>query len=148
MRRLVYTWRCDGQPHAAVRLRARISRHVTTTPLELQSATELSAKLQCGDISAVDLIDACARRYELHNPTVNAVVAARYDAAREEARRADERIARGEPIGPLHGLPIALKDVTDTAGVRTTYGSRQFRDHVPTDDAVLAQRLKEAGAIL
>ena len=117
-------------------------------PLELQSATALSARMRRGEVSAVEVVDACAQAYERHNPNVNAVVTPLYDVARTQAVAADARRARGEPVGPLHGIPIALKDMTETAGVRTTYGSRQFAQYVPEHDALLAQRLKDSGAIL
>src|SRR6516162_9084175 len=118
---------------------------MTTSALEFQSATELSGRLRRRDVSAVELVEASARRYEQHNASVNAVVTPLYDAALERARRADERLSRGGPTPPLHALPLALKDLTETAGVRTTYGSRRFEHYVPAEDAVLARRLEEAG---
>jgi amidase len=121
---------------------------VSDLPLELQSATALSARLRRGELSAVDLLEACARAYERHNPQLNAVVTPLYDAAHARAVDADARRLRGEEVGPLHGVPIALKDMTETAGVRTTYGSRAFAHSVPPRDALLARRLKDAGAVL
>ncbi len=121
---------------------------MSATPLELQSATELRARLRSGDVSAVELLHACASAYERHNPRLNAVVTPLYDAARAQAIDADARRSRGGDLPPLHGLPLALKDMTETAGVRTTYGSRAFEHLVPEHDALLTQRLKAAGAIL
>lgn len=121
---------------------------MSNTLLELESATALSVRLRRGEVSAVEVLDACARAYERHNPDLNAVVTALYDVARAQAVEADARRARSEDLLPLHGLPVVLKDMTETAGVRTTYGSRAFAQHVPKHDALLAQRLKQAGAIL
>lgn len=121
---------------------------MSDTPLELQSATELSARLRAGYVSAVEVLDACTRAYERHNPQLNAVVTPLYVRARAHAIAADARRSRGEPLGLLHGIPLALKDMTETAGVRTTYGSRAFADHVPSQDALLVTRLNNAGAIL
>jgi amidase len=78
---------------------------------------------------------------------VNAVVTRTFDAALDQAARADEALARGAEPGPLHGLPVAHKDLHDTAGVRTTYGSVLFADHVPDRDALVVQRMSQAGAI-
>jgi amidase len=121
---------------------------VSDTPPGLQSATELSARLRHGEVSAVEVLDACAGAYERHNPRLNAVVTPLYDVARAQAIDADARRSRGEQVGPLHGLPLVLKDMTETAGVRTTYGSQAFAQHVPEHDALLAERLKNAGALL
>jgi amidase len=90
--------------------------------VEFQSATQLSARLRARELSAVEVLDACARCYDQWNPRVNAVVTPLFEAARAQAHEADERLARGEDVGPLHGLPVALKDMTETRGVRTTYG--------------------------
>jgi amidase len=104
--------------------------------------------VRAGALSAVELLDAHLERIDALNPAVNAVVTVVPDAARAAARAADRRHAAGEPLPPLHGLPIAHKDLVDTAGVRTTYGSPAYRDHVPDADELLPQRLRAAGAIL
>ena len=82
------------------------------------------------------------------NPRINAVVSLRPEEALAEADAADRRAAGGAPLGPLHGLPIAIKDLEDTAGIRTTYGSLMFADHVPAVDGLVVQRLRAAGAIV
>ena len=82
------------------------------------------------------------------NPRLNAVVSLRPEEALAEADAADRRTAAGAPLGPLHGLPIAIKDLEDTAGIRTTYGSTMFADHVPAVDSLLVRRLRAAGAIV
>ena len=82
------------------------------------------------------------------NPKFNAIVTLVEDQARAAARGAKRRIRRGEPIGPLHGLPVGIKDVTLTAGIRTTFGSPLYKDNVPDEDAEVVRRLKAAGAIV
>jgi amidase len=82
------------------------------------------------------------------NPRITAVVSLRPEEALAEADAADRRAAAGAPLGPLHGLPIAIKDLEDTAGIRTTYGSTMFADHVPAVDSLLVRRLRDAGAIV
>jgi amidase len=86
-------------------------------------------------------------RIERVNGKVNAIVTLVADRALEDAARADEQLARGVAVGPLHGLPIAHKDLVDTAGIRTTRGSPFYRDHVPTENALIVTRIRAAGAI-
>jgi amidase len=119
-----------------------------TNDLAFQSAVQLSSALRRGDVSAVEVVHACARHFEQVNGLVNAIVTPLFERAHKEAEGADRRRIRGETLGPLHGLPLALKDMTETAGVRTTYGARLFERHVPAKDALLAQRLSASGAIL
>ncbi|MBP2702311.1 amidase [Microbispora sp. RL4-1S] len=111
------------------------------------TATEMSVLLRAREVSAVELTESCLRRIEDANGRVNAIVTLVPDLALDEARRADADLARGRWRGPLHGLPVAHKDLVDTAGIRTTYGSAQYADHVPEDDDVLVQRIREAGGI-
>ncbi len=92
-------------------------------------------------------MEAHLAQIERVNPRVNAVVTMIADRALEQAALADERQARGEPLGPLHGLPIAHKDLVLTKGVRTTFGSPIYRDFVPEEDALIVERLRNAGAI-
>ncbi|GII76883.1 amidase [Sphaerisporangium rufum] len=110
-------------------------------------ATELRRLLGTGQISAVELTEACLRRIDEVNGQVNAIVTLTADQALARARELDGDFARGRPAGPLHGLPIAYKDLTDTAGIRTTYGSPLFADHVPGTDAPVVRRARAAGAI-
>lgn len=110
-------------------------------------ATELARLLHAKTISARDVVGAHLSRIEAVNPTVNAVITVTADPAMEEARAADDRLARGEPVGLLHGLPIAHKDLQETRGIRTTFGSPIFRDYLPDKDSPLVERLKRAGAI-
>ena len=111
-------------------------------------ATEQAALLRSGAVSSVELVREHLDRIERLNDVVNAVVTLVPERALAAAEEADARRARGEPLPPLHGLPIAHKDLVDTAGVRTTYGSPSFRDHVPDGDELLVTRIRAAGAIM
>lgn len=111
------------------------------------SAVELAARIRTKQVSARDVMAAHLKQIERVNPKVNAIVTLAADRAMADAARADEQLARGEAVGPLHGLPVAHKDLVDTAGIRTTYGSLFYRDHVPTKDALLVSRIRAAGAV-
>ena len=111
------------------------------------SAVDLAARIRRRDVSAREVLEAHLARIARVNPAVNAIVTLVPEQARAWARAADERQARGEPLGPLHGLPVAHKDLVDTAGIRTTRGSPLFADHVPTTDALIVSRIRAAGAI-
>jgi amidase len=114
----------------------------------LLAATEQARALRAGACSARELVTAHLERIERIDPLVNAIVTRTPERALAAADEADRRRARGDDLPPLHGLPIAHKDLQDTAGVRTTYGSPSYRDHVPTTDSLQVERLREAGAIL
>lgn len=109
-------------------------------------AGELAALVRARELSPVELVEAELSRIEELNPTLNAVVTV-YPDALDRAREAEEAVIRGDSLGPLHGVPFTIKDTFDTAGVRTTRGSRLFADHVPSEDAVAVARLRAAGAI-
>ena len=100
------------------------------------------------ELSAEELMTRFLARIEAVNPTVNAIVTLLPEAALEGARAADAALARGESPGPLHGLPIACKDLTLTRGIRTTFGSPIYRDFVPEEDELYVERLRAAGAII
>lgn len=110
-------------------------------------ATDLSRLIQRGEVSSEEVMRHHLDTIEALNPDVNAVVTLTPEAAQNEARAADQARARGDDLGLLHGLPVAHKDLVDTSGVRTTYGSPIFADHVPDCDALIVERLKGAGAI-
>ena len=112
------------------------------------SATEARRLIGCKRLSPIELVDSCIARIEMVNPTVNAVVAECYDRARVEAHAATEALVTGDSLGALHGLPFGVKDLNDTEGVVTTYGSPLYRDHVPTKDELLVAKLRRAGGIL
>jgi len=118
------------------------------TDLDRASASELVAKLSAGEVSSRELLDGYLDRVERINPTINAVVALDVERARERAAAADEGQARGESWGPLHGLPMTVKDSFETEGLVTTAGARELADHVPRRDAEAVARLKAAGAIV
>src|SRR5258708_4445825 len=99
-------------------------------------------------ISPVEHATACLDRIERLNPVLNAFITVTQKGAMAQARVAEDEIQRGQWRGPLHGIPIGLKDLIDTAGVRTTCGSALFTDRVPTSAAGVVQRLKRAGAVL
>jgi amidase len=112
------------------------------------TATDLAARIRRREISAVEVMDAHLARIERVNPLLNAIVTVDADGARLAAAEADRTLAAGATAGVLHGLPIAVKDLEDTAGMRTTYGSPIYRDHVPREDGLLVARLRRAGAIV
>ncbi|MFF4828602.1 amidase [Streptomyces sp. NPDC001312] len=110
-------------------------------------AVDLAARISRGELSAREVVQAHLDRIERHNPAVNAIVTLDSEGALAAAAAADERQARGEELGPLHGLPIAFKDTHLTRGMRTTHGSPLFAEHVPHEDELLVQRIQGAGAI-
>ena len=112
------------------------------------SAVELARMLRTKELSARDVVGAHLTQIERVNPTVNAIVTLVAEQAMERARLADEDLAHGRDVGPLHGLPIAHKDLQPTAGIRTTFGSPIYKDFVPSEDALLVDRLRRAGAIV
>lgn len=115
--------------------------------LTRQSAVALRQLLLSRQISASELLGACVDVIERENPGVNALVTLTLDAAADAARVADQRLAAGR-ARPLEGLPVAIKDTTLTAGIRTTFGMRAFADHVPAVDHVVVQRLRAGGAVI
>ena len=112
------------------------------------SATELRQLMAERAISPVEILDQCLARIASVNPAVNAVVTLDENGARAAARIAEAAILRGDDLGPLHGIPVLIKDTQDTAGLRTTYGSPLFADHIPTADQGSVARLRAAGAII
>jgi len=111
------------------------------------SAIELAARIRRKDVSARAVLNAHLARIERLNPKVNAIVTLVADRAMADAARADELTAQGGQLGALHGLPVAHKDLVDTAGIRTTRGSMFYRDHIPERDALIVTRIRAAGAI-
>ena len=104
--------------------------------------------LRRGDVSAVELVDGAVARIEALNPRLNIVVATDFERARSKAIAADAALAASEAVGPLHGLPITIKDSFETADLVTTCGAPELRDHVPDSSALAVERLTEAGAII
>jgi amidase len=110
-------------------------------------ATELAALVRAREVSARELMDAHLDRIERLNPSLNAIVTLDAEGARAAADAADARLAAGDEVGPLHGLPVAHKDTHATGGMRTTWGSPLHADTVPERDELVVARLKAAGAI-
>src|SRR5215472_5743295 len=116
--------------------------------LTLLELAEVSQAVQKKKVSPVELTEACLKEIEGRNRELNAFITVTAESALAEARRAEAEIARGEWKGPLHGIPLAVKDLAETAGVRTTAASAVLKDHVPAADAEVIRRLRAAGAVL
>src|SRR5262245_15988248 len=108
----------------------------------------LSELIRKQTVSPVEIVTTCLRRIEALNPTLNAFITVLNDQAQAQARHAEAEIKAGQWRGPLHGIPIGLKDFYDTASVKTTAAFEHFRNRIPQQDAKAVARLKEAGAIL
>jgi amidase len=119
----------------------------TTSDICTLSAVDLARLIRVKELSARDVVGAHLAQIERVNPRVNAIVTLLADRAMDRASAADEALARGEDVGPLHGLPIAHKDLQPTRGIRTTFGSPIYKDFVPADDSLLVERIRTAGAI-
>ena len=111
------------------------------------TATELTHRIRAKDISAREVMEAHLAQIDRVNPKVNAIVTLLPEQAINQARVADNALSRGDEVGPLHGLPVAHKDLVNTKGIRTTFGSPIFQNFVPDQDALIVERLKQAGAI-
>jgi aspartyl-tRNA(Asn)/glutamyl-tRNA(Gln) amidotransferase subunit A len=120
----------------------------TADELAFSSVSGAAALLRAGKISPVDLVHACLGRIEAHNPVLNAFITVTAESALQEASDAQAEMRRGKWRGPLHGIPVAVKDMIDTRGVRTTGASAVYRDRIPDADAAVVSRLRRAGAIL
>ncbi|WP_372911078.1 amidase [Salinigranum sp.] len=113
------------------------------------SAAVLASRIRRGDLSPVAVVDACLERIDARNEDTNAFVTVLEEEARERAKEAEAAVRRGEELGPLHGVPIAIKDLFDfKAGVRNTMGSVPFAEFVPEESATYVRRLEDAGAIV
>jgi amidase len=113
-----------------------------------RTAVDLARLLRAKALSAREVVAAHLARIDRVNPSLNAIVTRVDERALAHAQAADEALARGEAVGPLHGLPIAHKDLQPTSGIRTTFGSPIFRDFVPQEDALVVERMRRAGAIV
>jgi len=121
---------------------------VTSRDHLFTSALELRARIRARELSSAEVTEAVLQQIADTQPTLNAFITVDGDNAMRAAREADEAVARGDDLGPLHGIPISIKDIINTAGLRTTWGSRLMADNVPDADAVAVARLKKAGAII
>jgi aspartyl-tRNA(Asn)/glutamyl-tRNA(Gln) amidotransferase subunit A len=118
------------------------------TDLAFIPAAELAAMIRNREISPLEVAAATLARIEESQPVLNAFITVASEPAMAAAREAERAVMRGDRLGPLHGVPLAVKDLVPTSGIRTTWGSRIFKDHVPDADAVVVARLKRAGAIV
>jgi aspartyl-tRNA(Asn)/glutamyl-tRNA(Gln) amidotransferase subunit A len=116
--------------------------------LAYTSAAELAGLIRGRAVSPVEVMQATLDRIERSQPVLNAFITIAADAAMDVARAAEAAVMQGAALGPLHGVPVAVKDLIPTANIRTTWGSLIFKDHVPDHDAVAVARLKQAGAIV
>jgi len=116
--------------------------------LTRKSACELASLIRARAVSPLEVLDAHLAVIARVNPNLNAIVTLVAEKARDAARAAEAAVMRGSELGALHGLPLAVKDITRTAGIRTTFGSPLFKDFVPSEDAEVVRRLKAAGAIV
>jgi len=120
---------------------------MSTPDICFMTAADLAHRIRSKELSATEVMEAHLAQIDRVNPTVNAIVTLVPERALEGARAADEALARGGEVGPLHGLPVAHKDLRLTKGIRTTFGSPIYRDFIPDQDDLIIERLKNAGAI-
>jgi len=111
-------------------------------------ALEMAEAIRKREISCVEVVDAILERIEKINPKINAYCTVLTEGARQAAEEADEAVKQGKHVGPLHGVPVSIKDLIFTKGIRTTFGSKIFEHFIPKEDAIVVQRLKAAGAII
>src|SRR6266849_3202133 len=116
--------------------------------IPFQSATELASQIRRKKIGCAELLELYLARVEKYNPTLNAIIATDLDAARQRARAADRALARKKPWGPLHGVPMTIKESYDVVGMPTTWGVPELKDHVPPRNALAVDRLLGAGVVL
>lgn len=113
-----------------------------------KSAAELAQGIKAGELSPVEVLDVYLDRIEEINPKINAIVTLIEENARKEAKKAEQKVKEGKELGVLHGVPVVIKDNIPVRGVRTTYGSKLYENHVPEEDMILVERLRQAGAII
>ena len=118
-----------------------------TRPCDL-SAVEARALIGAKQLSPVELLDSCIEQVEHVDGDLNALVVRAFEQARAEAQEAEDAVMHGGALGLLHGLPVGIKDLNDTAGIRTTYGSLLYADHVPERDDLMVENLRDCGAVI
>jgi aspartyl-tRNA(Asn)/glutamyl-tRNA(Gln) amidotransferase subunit A len=124
------------------------STQKNSTGLEFATLQSIAKLIRAQKVSPLELVDASLKRIEDLTPKLNAFITILADQAREQARKAEAEIKAGKWRGPIHGIPIGIKDFYDTAGIKTTAGFEHFKDRVPAKDAVSVRKLKKAGAII
>src|SRR5262249_16429436 len=125
-----------------------VSARYSANQLPMLQLAEASQAVQKKEVSPLDLTRACLAEIERRNPALNAFITVTAESALEQAGKTQAEITGGEWKGPLHGIPVAIKDLAETAGVRTTAGSAVLKENVPATDAEVVRRLKAAGAVL
>ena len=121
---------------------------MTSDDLCFLSGAESARRIAAGELSPVDLVEAILARVDAVRGPLNPFTIVRAEEARAHAKQAEEAVARGDALGPLHGVPYTVKDMIDVAGMRITFGSPMFEHNVPASDTVVVERLKASGAIL
>src|SRR5437016_2552593 len=119
-----------------------------TASICFMSAVEMARLIRTKKLSAREALAVHLKQIERVNPKVNAIVTLVPEMATEAAAKADEMQAHNGTLGPLHGLPVAHKDLLETRGIRTTYGSLLYKDNIPTEDDIVVERMRRAGAII
>src|SRR5436190_7445353 len=147
LRRSYKYWSGCYKYHAPSGAVARMEHITLSDELTTKSATELARLIRTRTISPIEVVEAHLNRIERINPQLNAIVTLAPDALERE-RAAESALTTGGEIGPLHGVPLTVKDTIETKGVPTISGSRLLREHVPVRDAAVVARLKSAGAIV
>jgi amidase len=127
---------------------ASLEAEAAALPLCFTSAVEMAQLIRAKKLSAREATAEHLKQIDRVNPKVNAIVTLVAEMTADAAARADEMQARGEKLGALHGLPVAHKDLIETRGIRTTFGSPLFKDNVPTEDNIVVERMRRAGAII
>ncbi len=121
---------------------------MNTQEIYYMPALEMRDAIKSKKLSPVEVMDAILQRIELINPKINAYCTVVAESAREQAKQAEDKVVKGEELGPLHGIPVSIKDLMLTKGIRTTSGSKIYENFVPQQDAIVVERLKAAGAII
>ena len=116
--------------------------------LSFVSALEVAAKIRARELSAVEVVEACLARIERLEPRLHAFSEVLADGARADARAAEAAIRRGDAVGPLHGVPVGIKDQMNVTGAKVTFGTHLLADYVATEDAPIVARLRQAGAVV
>src|SRR5437667_246960 len=133
---------------AAVPLLAgTLQAQATASSICFMSTVEMARQIRTRKLSAREALAAHLKQIERVNPKVNAIVTLVAELAAADAAKADEMQARKETLGPLHGLPVAHKDLLETRGIRTTFGSPLYKDYIPTEDDLVVERMRRVGAI-
>jgi amidase len=133
---------------AALLLNGSLKGEAPESTICFLSAIEMARLIRAKKLSAREALSAHLKQIERVNPKVNAIVTLVPEMAAGAAAKADEMQARNETLGPLHGLPVAHKDLLETRGIRTTFGSPLFKDFIPTEDNIVVERMRRAGAII